>query len=429
MKKEEGIMKGFSFKDENGKIYYGWWIVLTAAVVTGFVYSGIVSATGAFMLPVTQDLGLSVAAYSLYLTIMSLTSILTLVIVSKHMDRKNIKKLMITAGVIGIISFAGFAIAQDLWMFYIFAVPQGFCFAAMTMTPCQLLVSNWFGEKAKGRAMSIFLAGMQLIFILELNVLTAVIGRFSWRAGYIMVAVFIVISLLFVMKFVKWSPEDRGIKRIGDPDPEETATVLPAVEQGVEFGVAIRKPVTWLVLASCCLAVVASSSILQHGIPTMVVAGFTPAQATAVTSALSLVAVLIGPFIGWVCDRKLSVGAICSALCFALSTVGLSMLSVSKSAVAVYGVFWILGVATVNIVSPLLMSYMYGEKAMPRLLGYVNIFIGIGGAFGAAGLGALYEKFGSYQMPWLIATAALLIVTVIRAYSTAPKRKYDPEKN
>ena len=146
MKKEEEIMKGFSFKDENGKIYYGWWIVLTAAVVTGFVYSGIVSATGAFMLPVTQDLGLSVAAYSLYLTIMSLTSILTLVIVSKHMDRKNIKKLMITAGIIGIISFAGFAFAQNLWMFYMFAVPQGFCFAAMTMTPCQLLVSYWFGE-------------------------------------------------------------------------------------------------------------------------------------------------------------------------------------------------------------------------------------------------------------------------------------------
>ena len=63
---------------------------------------------------------------------------------------------------------------------------------------------------------------------------------------------------------------------------------------------------------------------------------------------------------------------------------------------------------------------------MPRLLGYVNIFIGIGGVFGAAGLGALYEKFGSYQTPWLIATAALLIVTLVRAYSTAPKRKYDP---
>lgn len=75
------------------------------------------------------------------------------------------------------------------------------------------------------------------------------------------------------------------------------------------------------------------------------------------------------------------------------------------------------------------LPFCCGEKAMPRLLGYVNIFIGIGGAFGAAGLGALYEKFGSYQMPWLIATAALLIVTVIRAYSTAPKRKYDPEKN
>ena len=29
------------FKDENGKFYYGWIIVLVAGLVTGFVYNGI----------------------------------------------------------------------------------------------------------------------------------------------------------------------------------------------------------------------------------------------------------------------------------------------------------------------------------------------------------------------------------------------------
>ena len=173
-------MKSFSFKDENGRFYYGWWIVIAAAIVTGLVYSAIVTVTGVFMLPVTEDLGLSVAAYSLYVTVMSVTGIVTLAIISKFLNEKHIKKIMIIAGIIGVISFIGFAAAKNVWMFYIFAVPQGFCFAAMTMTPCQLLVSNWFGEKAKGRAISLFLTGMTLVYLLEFNILSKVVVSMGW---------------------------------------------------------------------------------------------------------------------------------------------------------------------------------------------------------------------------------------------------------
>ena len=67
-------MKNFSLKDENGKIYYGWWIVLAAALICGLVYSGIVSVTGVFMLPVTTELELPIGSYSFYLTVMSLTN-------------------------------------------------------------------------------------------------------------------------------------------------------------------------------------------------------------------------------------------------------------------------------------------------------------------------------------------------------------------
>ena len=71
-------MKNFSLKDETGKIYYGWYIVLTAAIICGLVYSGIVSVTGVFLLPVTASLKLPIGGYSFYMTIMSLTQIVTL---------------------------------------------------------------------------------------------------------------------------------------------------------------------------------------------------------------------------------------------------------------------------------------------------------------------------------------------------------------
>lgn len=421
-------MKSFSFKDENGRFYYGWWIVIAAAIITGLVYSAVVSVTGVFMLPVTEDLGLSVAAYSLYLTVMSVTGIITLAVISKFLNEKHIKKIMIIAGIIGVISFIGFAAAQNVWMFYVFAVPQGFCFAAMTMTPCQLLVSNWFGEKAKGRAISLFLTGMTLVYLLEFNILSRIIVSMGWRAGYIMLAICVAIAVVAAAVLVSWSPEKKGIKRIGDLDETELQAMQSAVLKGVDFKVAIGKPITWLVLISCALAVIASSSIMQHGIPTMVISGLTPEQATGIISVLSIIMIFTGPVIGVICDKfRLSVAAVGTAASFAIAALGLSMMGTSQAGVWLFCIFYILGVPTINIISPLLMSYMYGEKDMPRLIGYVNMFISIGGAIGAAGLGALYEHYGTYQMPWMIMAGVLALVAVIRAIATTKKRKYNPE--
>lgn len=422
-------MKSFSFKDENGKFYYGWWIVIAAAIITGLVYSGIVSVTGVFMLPVTQDLGLPVAGYSLYLTVMSVMGILTLMFISKYLDEKKTKKIMVIAGIAGIISFIGFSMANSIWMFYIFAIPQGFCFAAMTMTPCQLLVSNWFGEKAKGRAISLFLTGMNLVYLVELNALTKIISAMGWRAGYITLAICIAVAVLIVIMFVEWSPEKKGVRRIGDLEESELAAMKSAALKGIDFSTAIRKPITWLVLLSCILAVIASSSILQHGIPTMVVNGYSPEQATGIISICSTIMIFTGPLIGVICDKfRLSIAAVGTAVSFTLAALGLSLVCISKMGAWVFCMFYIFGVATINIISPLLMSYMYGEKDLPRLIGYVNMFISIGGAIGAAGLGALYQHYGSYQMPWLIMAALLAVVAAIRGIATTKKRKYVPEE-
>lgn len=335
---------------------------------------------------------------------------------------------MIIAGIIGVISFIGFAAAKSVWMFYVFAVPQGFCFAAMTMTPCQLLVSNWFGEKAKGRAISLFLTGMTLVYLLEFNILSRVVSSMGWRAGYIMLAICVAIAVVAAAVLVSWSPEKKGIKRIGEFDETELQNMQSAVLKGVDFKVAIGKPITWLVLISCTLAVIASSSIMQHGIPTMVISGFTPEKATAIISMLSIIMIFTGPVIGVICDKfRLSVAAVGAAASFAIAALGLSMMGTSQAGVWLFCIFYILGVPTINIISPLLMSYMYGEKDMPRLIGYVNMFISIGGAIGAAGLGTLYEHYGTYQMPWMIMAGVLALVAVIRAIATTKKRKYNPE--
>lgn len=116
---------------------------------------------------------------------------------------------MTIAALLGIISFIGFAMAKSLIWFYIFAVPQGFCFGAFTMTPCQILVSNWFGEKARGKAMSFFLTGMSLITVVLMNALNYIVLNISWQAGYITLSACVLICLLIAFKTVSWSPAEK----------------------------------------------------------------------------------------------------------------------------------------------------------------------------------------------------------------------------
>lgn len=269
---------------------------------------------------------------------------------------------------------------------------------------------------------------MTLVYLLEFNILSKVVVSMGWRAGYVMLAACVAIGVIVAAALVSWSPEKKGIRRIGDLDESELQAMQSSVLKGIDFKVAIRKPITWLVLISCTLAVIASSSILQHGIPTMVISGSTPEQATGIISVLSLVMLFTGPVIGVICDKcRLTVAAVGTAASFAIAALGLSMMGTSQAGMWIFCVFYILGVPTINIISPLLMNYMYGEKDMPRLIGYVNMFIAIGGAIGAAGLGALYEHYGSYQKPWLIIAVVLALVAVIRAVATTKKRKYNPE--
>ena len=337
---------------------------------------------------------------------------------------------MIIAGIAGIISFIGFGMANSLTMFYIFAIPQGFCFTAMTMTPCELLVSNWFGAKAKGRAMSLFLTAMTLVFVVELNVLQRVVTASGWRAGYYLLGAGVVIAIICTF-LIKWSPEEKGIKRMGDLSEEELAAMQAqsSLASGIAFKDAIKKPITWLVLLSATLAVIASSSVLQHGIPTMIYGGMTPEKATAITSLLSTVMIFTGPIVGVIMDKApLKVAAFGSALCFSMACIGLSLFSVNPQiALVVFFCFYIFGVASINIISPVIMSFLFGEKDMHKLLSWLNMFIGVGGALGAVGVSALLVKFGTYQIPWLIMAGVLLGCAIIRFFATSKKRQYRPE--
>lgn len=415
----------FSLRDENGKIYFGYYILVMASLLGALVYNGIISTVGIFLVPVTTELGILVSSFTLYISILSVTNIIVLFLFSKIVNKNNLKKIMLIAGVLGVLSFVGFSFATKVWHFYIFAILQAICFSSCTATPSMIMVSNWFGPAIRGRAMSIYAAGISVVFMITMNVINMIVVNFGWRTGYLFNACAILVCLPIIFKFAVWSPEDKGIKRMGDGDGSEENTLNSAALTGYTVKEGLKKAPVLMVLISCVFLVLASSSMLSHSIPTLVMAGISPTLATFASSVKTFGLIFTTIIIGWCCDKiGVRFGATLTGLMFAASTLAYAMVIDVHNLMYVALFCYAFGIPAVNTVSPLVLAHVCGEKELHKFISYLNMLVAFGGIFGAPLVGAIFDVTGGYKLAWIIMTVALLVTSILRFIATSKKNKY-----
>lgn len=408
--------------DSNGKIYFGWWATLAGFILVVFGYSCIVSITGVFFLPVTEALGFSIGQFSLYITIQCLASVLALFIFQSKMTKKYIRKIMVFGAICGAVSFIGFASAQQLWHFYILAIPQGFCFSLLTSTPCTVIISNWFGMKLRGLALGLLFSPLGAMIMSW--VMNVIVQHMGWRAGYMIIGVCLaVICIPCVLIFMKWSPEDIGMARKGELD--ETPVMDKGEVEGATFRRALKRPSTWIVLLSAMAITIASGTLLSHTMPFLELGGLSNTMASSVFS-LMFGALIIGQIVvGAYCDRfKLSTGAVAVSVIFGIAFLATVAIPSCPWLVIVLILGYGFGCPAVNVISPLVMNHMFGEKEIGRFISYLNIFIALGVAFGSSIVGGIYDLTGSYTPAFLLMAALLFISAILRGIFCSKKFYY-----
>ncbi|MCI9595831.1 MAG: MFS transporter [Firmicutes bacterium] len=418
-------------KDENGKFYFGWYVVIMGFILMIFGYACIVSVSGVFTLPVTTDLGLQIGDFVVWMTIQSLASIIVLLLVQKRMTENMIKPIMIISAICGAVGMFGFSRSTELWHFYLFAIPLGICMSGLTSTPCTVLVTNWFGAKARGVALSLVFGGTSLGCMAIMPILNQTVLNLGWRTAYLSIAIaLIVICVPLVLAFAKWSPESKGIARMGDGAESEASVLLEQDKPGIPFRIGIRKVSTWMMFLSGSLLVVASVNVLLHTQTFLVMNGYSPTFGGNIVS-VSIGLLFVGSIaIGAVCDKgHLRAGAILTAILFALAFIG--QLLIPQLGIAGIGILIIgygFGCPAVNVISPLLVNHMFGEKDTGRYISYVNMFISLGGAFGATIIGMVLNATGTYTVPFIVCAAFIVICGLIRGTVTSNAFKFQERK-
>ena len=236
------------------KFFYGWWIVVVAAIGLGLGYAPIiVYSFSLFIKPLTQDLHSNRASTSFAFTLANLMTSISSPLVGRLADRFGARRVIIIATVI----FASLLISapllsSKLWSFYLFYGLLGFVGSAPAPIPYVKVISRWF-DRHRGLALGLTMVGIGTGAILIPALAQRLIAMFGWRSTYTVIGMLVLaVSVPIVAFFLKEFPEEKGFLPDGASVARNVAQEQHS-EEGLSWGEARRSATFWLMVSAVFL--------------------------------------------------------------------------------------------------------------------------------------------------------------------------------
>lgn len=394
-----------------GRVFYGWWIVLSFAVMV-FLSTGIRFAVGPFLKPIVADLGLDRASFSLVISLDLFLYGAFQPFVGRLVDRFG-ARIVLTAGTLVLAgSVAGTGLVTSLWQLYlVYGVGAAAGLAATGHVVGSAVISRWFTRR-RATALSALggasMAGMSLLVPVAMWLILAV----GWRATY---AVFGLAIFVLVMPLVLWvvreSPEALGLHPDG---------IAPSVAAGdvaaerTDVAVAVQTLPFWQLAGGLFTCGFSMSLISAHGVPMLTDHGYHPmiaAWALGILGGSSVgFAILVGlfadrfgrrPILAWLYGGR---GLLLAAL-FLVRDAPLALLVIA-----------VLGGATMAgslAMTSALSADIFGRFSVGSVFGTIFFVHQVGAALGSWLGGFFFEATGGYGAAFATASTILVLACIV----------------
>lgn len=383
----------------SGKIFYGWWVVLAAAVGSFMSYGPIIAFTfGVFIKPLSEEFGWSRADISLGFSLSLLMVSGAAPFIGRLVDRFGARRVVVPSVLLfgsGVSSF--YFLSASLWHFYAVYAALGIVAVGAATLPYLSVVSHWF-DKQRGWALGLAMVGLGLSTFVMPALAQALIDVVGWRQAYVLLGLMVMgVTVPVVGLFLKETPQMMGLW----PDGATTAPTGSATQNGQELGMSSREAwhlgTFWLIFSAFFLMSVSVHGCLIHLVPMLTDRGLS-AQSAALATSLLGGALLVGRVgAGYLLDRFFASSV---AVCFlAGATLGIFLLwseaggSLAFSAAALVG----LGLGAETDLMPYVVSRYFGLRAFGEIYGYVVVGWGLGGVIGPLLMGMGFDSAGSYS--------------------------------
>ena len=330
------------------RIYYGYWLV-GAAFVAQFVAMGSTNyVVGAFLKPMTAELGWSRSEYTLSRTLGQFVMAFTGFFIGAYVDRHGGRRLMLVG--ITILSASLFLLGwtETLWQWVLL---NGLALTAGAALLGNLVVnvslSKWFVEK-RGLAVGLAAMGVSFAGVALTPAMTLAIDAWGWRDAWRVLAAGSAVLIVPVAFVMRRAPEDHGLY----PDGKSAAQVAAGQAQraSTDFATSMNRRQAlgttsfYLLVVAFGMFGVTIGVMLLQTIPFMTDAGYGRNTASLMITLASIPALVSKPFWGYLIDK--SDAKLLAAIGATVTGASLVVITFSVRAtadLAVYGGFFLLG--------------------------------------------------------------------------------------
>lgn len=393
---------------KSGKVFFKGWLVVFAGLILMISVYGIVNnCASLFIKPVTEDLGFSRSEFSLYYTVIALSTMVIALFMGKLAKKFKIKNIMLVGCVLAGIGYIGYSYANSIYVFYLMSIFSGLGLGMTTLTPLSIIISNWFVEK-RGLALGLTFMGSGVGGMIFNPVANYIILNYGWRQSYLVLGIIILVTTIpIVLIFMSEKPSDKGLLPYGYENSSKS--VLDTSAKGVMLGEAVKTKIFWIMVVGLILITIIAMGVQMHIASYLTDIGYSPTFAASVISINMGVVILGKILLGYIFDKiGCEKGVIFVGLQVFLGV--LALLFASKyPAIIVFIICWGIGNCMGTIVPALITSEIFGKKDYSTIVGVVNAVVLLGAALGSAVTGKLYDISGGYTLAWM----TYLVLTVI----------------
>ncbi len=407
------------------KFFRGWLIVIGGFLIMATCYTIFVNCISLFQIPITRDLHITRAEFSLCSSISALVGILASLVLGRVLDRYNARLIgSVSVGLI-VLDLAAWSFVTQLWQMYALAFVTGFCVLAGTRLLISILITNWFEQK-RGLAVSLALMGSGFGGVVLSPIVSWLIAAYSWRTAFlVLAAVTLVASMPLTVAAFTNRPSDVGLAPYGAGEAEQTGRHSHDAPVTAQLGwkVVRRSGAFWMLVTGFVFMGMVNGGVILNIPAAMAAGGHTTAFASRILSLYLLVVIVGKVSLGAIYDRfGMMAGTIFGSIVSILATTAL-LFSHTVAGPVAFAVLFGFGTCLGTVAPPLMVVNEFGKRDMGLLTGVVTAFEMVGAAVASPVTGAVFDRAHTYDPAWVALTAAGVLMLATLAVSIGMARR------
>ncbi|MDD5288243.1 MAG: MFS transporter [Dehalococcoidales bacterium] len=416
------------------KVFYGWWIVLSSAILNLLSGASFYYGFTVFFNPIKDTFLWTSTQTSLAFTLQRFEAGLLAPIAGILIDRVPSRILVLFGWICVGVGFISMSYINSLWAFYgcFILISIGFSFGTTNVT--NTVVSRWFKNK-RSRALTFIYIGGGLSGILVPLVALA-IERYEWRPVLFWMGIGLLIIGVFLSLIMRDSPRRYGYLPDGEiPKDNSTKDIKSALKPGnnaenvsapppsLTVREALKTTSFWMMGFAYLFQMLGTSAVMVHVVPYLESLGISTTIASMMVTGMTLCSLIGRLGFGLLGDFRNKRYLIAMAL--TLQTIGLFIFAFAREDAPWLLILFLLTYAPgyggpIPLRSAIQADY-FGTKSLGTLMGLMSTITMVGSLLGPIFAGWVYDATGSYHSAWMIIATATIPGVILILLAKPPR--------